>query len=207
MKQHDLMRITKLVITPLGQIYGAYSREVSEMMIDDLADFDDATLRKAVERVRKHYKSQPRIAHIVEACHEVSDTLVRDTSEADKHYNDLKRRDIDAMILAKNFLDGYRVAGLAATALLEGWYDRLLAYAEQASLLQARYITNAINPGYTQGVFMRGKMTVAEMVFRCKSFVRQCKEQAGLGFIEVQVPSYLIDEWRAESEYRKRQAA
>jgi hypothetical protein len=67
--QNDYDRINKCMIAPLCVQYKAkYVDEEVEGFVEELARYDDETLRKAFKKLRRERKQAPSLAHVIEAC-------------------------------------------------------------------------------------------------------------------------------------------
>lgn len=195
-KQSDYERINRLIIAPMVTTWQV---KVPEGMIDgyveDLSPYNDQTLAAAFREVRRTSKTPPRIAHFVDACRNIAGAGSVDTTRASDYFAGIRRSEEDLRSTAKRFMDGYEACGLMDQAKAEGWAEKLRAYAYEAAYLQAQFMANVKNAGFSQSPFANWRNVDTEK--RCRDFVTSCRSQARTGTIEVSVPSYLIDEWRA----------
>jgi hypothetical protein len=201
-KQSDYERIRRLVIDQIASVWGTKLPDpMVEAFIEDLADYDDTTLVAAMREVRRTCKLPPRIAHLVEACRSVGGERAGQSGDAAAAFSAaLRQRDGDAERMAKAFVGQFAFVDLAGEARIGGWERPLLAYAYEAALLQARYLTRACNPGYGQLVLTGGKqLETHEIEARIREFVTFCMRQASTGTIEVAPPAYLLAEWKADA--------
>jgi hypothetical protein len=200
-KQSDYERVNRLVVLPVNATWATkLPDQMVEALVEDLAGYDDEILKAAVIEVRRTCKTTPRIAHLVEACQKHGGSTRRGEG-SDGYYAALKKRDEDARAMARRFTDQFQLSPLAARARSEGWESPLLGYAYEAAWLQAQYITEARNPGYSHTV-LTGHRNVErqELDRRIREFIGFCKRQATFGTIDLpEVPNYLIDEWKREA--------
>lgn len=199
--QSDFERINRLVIQPLAIAYGTrYPEPMIDAMINDLADFDDACLERAVVEVRRTRKLSPSIAHIVEACVKVGGKRVSSIGQHQNFYSVLKRRDEDAHAMARRFMAGFDSLPIAAEAKAGGWYNQAERYASECALLQARYMTDVANPGFSLIALTDAAKVPMDQVDRIRGrFIAFCKRQADTGTIAVDFPADLIELWKPKA--------
>lgn len=205
-KQSDFDRINRLVVVPLATFYGTkFTEGFIDAMVEDLCGYNDDALQAAVLEVRRTCKTTPRIAHLVEACKHAQGANSQDSASTQDYIASLRKRDDDARRMAKEFMDMFIFTEIAQRARKEGWESYLFAYAYEAAWLQAQNITRSCNPGFNHNPIV-GRFNVKkneeihEIRKRCEEFVSFCKRQAATGIIEISVPNYLIDEWKAAAK-------
>ena len=192
MKQADIERITRIVVTPLEAIYGPYASEVKEMLLDDLHRFDNRTLEEAVRIVRRTRQTQPKIAHLVEACREAGGGA-KQSEGSNEFLKQLNRRNDSARKMAWDYRVQFEATPLARDAKAGGWFEPLVEYVTEAASLQSQLIAGLPNAGFSHTALRAAEF--AETERRCFAFVTACKRQAQAGFIDVNVPQHMIDEW------------
>lgn len=74
MNAKDYQRITSLVVDKVAAWWKPYNDGMIDAVVEDLAEFSDVTLEKAMKHLRRTCKNQPKIAQIVEACKEQTAT-------------------------------------------------------------------------------------------------------------------------------------
>ena len=197
MKQADIERINRLVINPLSAIYGAFPAEMADMLIEDLAEFDNGTLESAVVAVRRTRISQPRIAHIVQACVEARNSQPSaPKNEAEQFVAALGKRTEDARRRAAELTAGFYVEELMQQAIAEGWERELRRYVYGAAWLQSQYGFEVPNPGFDSMALCT--TSHATWKARVVNFVRQCKRRD----FALHPPAEMVEEWRELARLR-----
>lgn len=201
MKQVDLERINRIVINPLSAVYGNFPSDMVEMLYEDLQQFDNSELEKAVVSVRRERTTQPKIAHIVQACREAK-SLSTETpgNDAQDYLNALTMRSARARQKAGEELSIYLQEPLMQSAVSGGWDRELRRYAYETFWLQAQYAYDVQSPGFDSTAINPGYVPISRDLV--KAFVQSCKEYGKRKSYFCNPDDSLISAWKSLSAKR-----
>lgn len=204
--QADFQRVEKHIINPIQRHWNAdFDSETIGDFVDDLAKFNENTLKSAMQKLRNEQKRKPTLAHVIEACRMLSDTGnghrrsgVFDEKTPWKERDENRRKSIEA------YIDGFKFgSSLYGEAQREGWTSPLLEYIAAVAKVQAQMIIPASNGiSWDHGPIF-GYGTVVNDDMRNQFFADQ-RRQAQTGSIEVSIPTGKIDIWKKHAQHDHR---
>lgn len=204
--------IKQHLLTPLSELYGELAPEQEAHYLEALKSATDTELKETFIYLRDNYDYAkfPKIPDVqkarkIVAAPRAGAMISRDFTQRKQPW-DLRQERHDAAV--KAYAESFCSSALYAQGSREGWCWPLEDYVKAVASVQMNLIIaqgEKHNWGYDSvKIFGISSSNHPVRKHREAEFWRTCKEQAATGRIEVTVPSYRIDDWRREAEYKRR---
>lgn len=191
--QADTQRVVFNVIEPMKRHWAAeFDADTISDFVDDLYKFSAESLKNAMADMRREHKRKPSLSHIFDACRNYEPSK---NSHENRVRNEWEERDERVNNMVSDYVTRFKnISTIWHESVLGGWEIDLWRYIYSMASMQAQMIVGDRNIGW-DGVVMFGATTLITDEMR-NQLIRQQRQQAETGSIEVSIPTGRIAEWK-----------